>query len=251
MSSPIGHEHSSQEAPAGPPHQADPYPGQPYGQAPGPRTNPMAIAGLVCAFLVWPAGIVLSAIGLRQIKRTGERGRGLALAGLIVSIVAGVVSIILTILAVVAGIAATNELERQDAIRESIAESAASPDEDVPGLTDPTEEPEPVAADGPAGADDASLAACEAILGDDPNSLFNLFTETSSLSDEAELLAHADKIVTRMAEAKALAPEAMHADLELLDSSIVAMLSGAPVTDQLSADVETAVTNLGTYCTGA
>ena len=256
MSSPTGYGQNSQEAPGGPPQSGAPhapsYGAPQHWQAPAnPRTNPMAIAGLVCAFLVWPVGIVLSAIGLKQISRSGERGRGLALAGLIVSIVAGVVSVIVTILAVVAGSAALDEIERQSAIQESIAEDAAPLDDDAPGLTDPTEGPDPVVAEGPASTDAASLAACEAILGQDPNSLFNLFIETSSLADSADVLAHADKVTARMAEVKALAPENLHADLDLLDSSIAAILSGAPATDQLSTDVDTAISNLGHYCTGA
>jgi hypothetical protein len=47
----------------------------------------MAIAGFVCAFLLPVLGIVFSAIGLSQTGRTGERGRGLAIAGLSISIV--------------------------------------------------------------------------------------------------------------------------------------------------------------------
>ena len=44
----------------------------------------MAIASLVCAFLFAPLGIVFGHISLSQIKRTGEEGRGLAIAGLVI-----------------------------------------------------------------------------------------------------------------------------------------------------------------------
>ena len=47
----------------------------------------MAILGLIFAFVFSPLGIVFSAIGLGQTKQRGERGRGLAIAGLILSIV--------------------------------------------------------------------------------------------------------------------------------------------------------------------
>ncbi|RPE32062.1 DUF4190 domain-containing protein [Kitasatospora cineracea] len=49
-------------------------------------TNGLAIASLVVSFLcfVGAAGIVMGAIALRQIKRTGERGRGLAIAGIVI-----------------------------------------------------------------------------------------------------------------------------------------------------------------------
>ena len=48
-------------------------------------TNGMAIASLICAFLFAPLGIIFGHISLSQIKRTGEDGRGLALAGLVVA----------------------------------------------------------------------------------------------------------------------------------------------------------------------
>lgn len=52
------------------------------------RTNGMAIAGFVCAFLCSPLGIVFSAIGMSQTsKDPSQGGRGLAIAGLIISIV--------------------------------------------------------------------------------------------------------------------------------------------------------------------
>jgi hypothetical protein len=55
----------------------------PYGR---PRTNTMAVLGLVFAFVFSPLGLIFSAIGLRQVARRWERGRGLAIAGLVVSI---------------------------------------------------------------------------------------------------------------------------------------------------------------------
>jgi hypothetical protein len=51
----------------------------------GPRqTNTMAILALVMAFVAAPAGLVLGIIARKQIRRTGEEGDGLALAGIIV-----------------------------------------------------------------------------------------------------------------------------------------------------------------------
>lgn len=50
------------------------------------RTNRMAVWGLVFAFLFGPLGLILSGIGLRQVRRRGERGRGLAVVGLVVSL---------------------------------------------------------------------------------------------------------------------------------------------------------------------
>lgn len=68
---------------------------QPYGQpAPASRFNVLAIIGFILAFVFWIAGIVVSAIALNQVKKSGERGRGLALWGLILSIVFGIINII-------------------------------------------------------------------------------------------------------------------------------------------------------------
>jgi MFS family permease len=54
-------------------------------QSPGPsRTNTMSILALIFGFLGSLLGIVFGHIALSQIKRTGEGGRGFAVAGLIV-----------------------------------------------------------------------------------------------------------------------------------------------------------------------
>jgi peptidyl-prolyl cis-trans isomerase B (cyclophilin B) len=74
-----------------------PYPA--YRQYPQSRTNALAIASLVCAFLVAPLAILFGHMSLSQIKRSGEQGRGLAVAGLVI----GYVVTVGTILAVIAG----------------------------------------------------------------------------------------------------------------------------------------------------
>ncbi|MEI7914223.1 MAG: peptidylprolyl isomerase [Mycobacteriaceae bacterium] len=75
-----------------------PYP-YPYAHRPPPRTNALAIASLVCGFLFAPLAIVFGHISLSQIKKSGEDGRGLAIAGLVM----GYIVTIGTILALVAG----------------------------------------------------------------------------------------------------------------------------------------------------
>jgi hypothetical protein len=66
-----------------------------YGSASAPaKTNTLAIVGLILAFVFNIAGLIVSIIALNQIKRTGENGRGLALAGLIISIVSIVFGVI-------------------------------------------------------------------------------------------------------------------------------------------------------------
>jgi hypothetical protein len=82
-------------APPAPPTPPTAPPAQPaypaYGQAtPGyyaPPTNTLAILALVLAFVISPGGIICGHIALNQIKRTGEGGRGLAMAGLIIGYV--------------------------------------------------------------------------------------------------------------------------------------------------------------------
>ena len=60
------------------------------------RLNPLALAGFIVSMasasigllgIVGIVGIVLSAIGLSQINKNNDRGRGFALAGLIVGII--------------------------------------------------------------------------------------------------------------------------------------------------------------------
>jgi peptidyl-prolyl cis-trans isomerase B (cyclophilin B) len=65
------------------------YPGYPgYPPPPPPRqTNAWAVAALVSAFTVPPMAIVCGHVSLSQIKRTGDEGRGLAIAGLVIGYV--------------------------------------------------------------------------------------------------------------------------------------------------------------------
>lgn len=63
-------------------------------QAMSEATNTWAIVGFVCSLLIAPLGIIFSAIALGQIKRTGEGGKGLALAGLIIGIVFTVIGVL-------------------------------------------------------------------------------------------------------------------------------------------------------------
>jgi hypothetical protein len=82
--------------PYGQPQAPPPYgqpPPSPYGQpqyggypvAPV-GTNGFAIASLICAFLCIPLGIIFGFVAKSQIRQSGERGDGLATAGIAVSI---------------------------------------------------------------------------------------------------------------------------------------------------------------------
>ena len=58
--------------------------GYPQQQYPQPPTNTLAIISLVTSLVFAPAGIVTGHIALSQIKKSGESGRGLAIAGVII-----------------------------------------------------------------------------------------------------------------------------------------------------------------------
>lgn len=55
------------------------------GQEPAPaRINPLSIAAFASAFLFGATGIILGLVALNQIKATSERGRSLAIAGVVI-----------------------------------------------------------------------------------------------------------------------------------------------------------------------
>jgi hypothetical protein len=65
----------------------------------------MAIAALILAFVFYPVGIVLGHVARGQIKRTGEGGRGLATAALVigylqVAVTVGVIAVAAFLVAV-------------------------------------------------------------------------------------------------------------------------------------------------------
>ena len=61
------------------------------------QTNRLAIWSFVCAFVFPPLGVIFGHLALHQIKRYGQEGHGLALAGL----VCGYSLTVLTIIAIV------------------------------------------------------------------------------------------------------------------------------------------------------
>ena len=66
-----------------------------------PQTNAMAIAALVSSLVFAPLGIVFGHVALRQIKRSGVEGRGLAKAGLMIGYVLTTLMALFLILVVV------------------------------------------------------------------------------------------------------------------------------------------------------
>lgn len=60
-------------------------------------SNTMALVGFVMSFFNCTIGLILSIIGMNQIKKTGEPGKGFALAGIIISSISLVFTIIFVI----------------------------------------------------------------------------------------------------------------------------------------------------------
>jgi len=96
-----------------PPHYGPPPPGHYWGPGygqPGPyapygrRTNSLAVAALCCGIgqcvagpLAGIAAIILGPMALSQIRQSGEDGRGMAIAGLILGVAGLILSVILLV----------------------------------------------------------------------------------------------------------------------------------------------------------
>jgi hypothetical protein len=72
---------------------------QPLQTPPEQKTNVSAIAGFILSFLVSVVGVVVSIIALRRIKKTGEKGKGLAIAGVVVGSVVTATAVVLILVA--------------------------------------------------------------------------------------------------------------------------------------------------------
>ncbi|WP_161580494.1 DUF4190 domain-containing protein [Subtercola vilae] len=88
-----------------PPTTPNSYAAAPYGGSPEPSYNVLAIVSLVTAFFVSLAAVITGHIALVQIKRTGQKGRGLAVAGLVLGylgILGGILAAVFIVIAIVA-----------------------------------------------------------------------------------------------------------------------------------------------------
>ena len=61
------------------------------------KFNVLAIVGFVLSLFLSIIGAILGVIALVQIKRTGQRGRGLALAAIIIGVVFFIIGVIVDI----------------------------------------------------------------------------------------------------------------------------------------------------------
>lgn len=92
-------------------HSTQPnYPPQPVYMV--PKTNGKSIAAMVLGilsivvpyigFIIGIVGIVFSSLSLKEIRKTGEQGRGMAIAGMVCSIIGTVIYAIILFLLVIA-----------------------------------------------------------------------------------------------------------------------------------------------------
>jgi hypothetical protein len=89
-----------------------PYPGSyPNQYKPEPKYNLFALISFISAFFLSVLAIVMGHIALSQIKKTGERGRGLALAGLILGYLGTLAGLAFTVVMIVVALAAPTSSE--------------------------------------------------------------------------------------------------------------------------------------------
>jgi hypothetical protein len=140
-------------------------PGYGY-QPPGSqKTNIMAILGLIFAFVISPLGIVFSGIGLSQIKQRRENGRGIALAGLILSIVFTLLGALIVFVALPAARTAVDAAAAARRAQSSLSPALGNDPSSDGTATDPGADPG-TATDPATGAGngDGVSAACQVIL---------------------------------------------------------------------------------------
>lgn len=99
--------------------------------------NVLAVISLISAFFIGLVGVICGHLSLKQIKRTGERGKGLAIGGLVVGYL-NIVVWLLVIVGLIIGIGAAGK-----AINDEIVNQQTNQTE----LDDPTVEEDPQVSD--------------------------------------------------------------------------------------------------------
>src|SRR3954454_11661313 len=123
--------------PVPPPYGAYPPTYDPYGYPRARPTNGMAIASLICAFVFAPLGIIFGHLSLSQIKRTGEEGHGLAVAGLVISYLITVGTIVAMAAVVWFTIAVARHLDDESRIYPDITAAPTTPGGGLPDFDPP------------------------------------------------------------------------------------------------------------------
>jgi peptidyl-prolyl cis-trans isomerase B (cyclophilin B) len=75
------------------------------------ETNSLAIVSLVCGFLFAPLGIVFGHMSLSEIKKTGEQGRELAIAGLVIGYLVVLTAVVAVVVTAVFFVVVANSLD--------------------------------------------------------------------------------------------------------------------------------------------
>lgn len=114
------------------------YPAQySYGYPPPTRTNPLAIVALVCAFVFAPLAILFGHLSLSQIKKTGEEGRGLAIAGLVIGYLVTLLTVLIVVVSVIFFAAVASDLESLDGVAPEITATPGTPIDELPDFNPP------------------------------------------------------------------------------------------------------------------
>lgn len=107
-----------------------PY-GNPNQHAPEPKYNLFSLISFISAFFMSVLAVVMGHMALSEIRKTGERGRGLALAGLILGYLGTLAGLGFIVLMIVAAVASpTSEFSVFDSKAQS-------------GITQPQPQPQP------------------------------------------------------------------------------------------------------------
>ena len=66
-------------------------------------SNAIAIVGFILSFFFWIPGLICSIVGLKNAPQYGGKGKGLAIAGIVLSVLSGVFVIFYVALSIVNG----------------------------------------------------------------------------------------------------------------------------------------------------
>lgn len=98
-----------------------PYQTQSYQPPRKSGSNGLAIAGFICAFFFPLLGLIFSCIGLNHSKKMGGDGKGLSIAGIVISVLAIVIIIIYLSIFIAAIVTLADEETWENAINNALA----------------------------------------------------------------------------------------------------------------------------------